>query len=155
MAKQVEIKELLDAGVHFGHLTRKWNPNMAPYIFMERNGVHILDLNKSRAKLRFTMRGYKNSTKHWLRYCMSFPLLFRCSLLQLRDSGFFSSYLVRRLQRELPISRALVWDLLRFFFASFFWSEFPEDSVHFIPRFHLCARSITRQQSEATLPSER
>ncbi|MCT4622857.1 MAG: 30S ribosomal protein S2 [Schleiferiaceae bacterium] len=51
MAKQVEIKELLDAGVHFGHLTRKWNPNMAPYIFMERNGVHILDLNKSRAKL--------------------------------------------------------------------------------------------------------
>ena len=51
MAKQVEIKELLDAGVHFGHLTRKWNPNMAPYIFMERNGIHILDLNKSRAKL--------------------------------------------------------------------------------------------------------
>ena len=51
MAKQVEIKELLDSGVHFGHLTRKWNPNMAPYIFMERNGIHILDLNKSRAKL--------------------------------------------------------------------------------------------------------
>ena len=51
MAKQVEIQELLDSGVHFGHLTRKWNPNMAPYIFMERNGIHILDLNKSRAKL--------------------------------------------------------------------------------------------------------
>ena len=51
MAKQVEIKELLDAGVHFGHLTRKWNPNMAPYIFMERNGIHILDLNKTKAKL--------------------------------------------------------------------------------------------------------
>ena len=51
MVKQVEIKELLDSGVHFGHLTRKWNPNMAPYIFMERNGIHILDLNKSRAKL--------------------------------------------------------------------------------------------------------
>lgn len=51
MAKTVEIKELLDSGVHFGHLTRKWNPNMAPYIFMERNGIHILDLNKSRAKL--------------------------------------------------------------------------------------------------------
>ena len=46
-----EIKELLDAGVHFGHLTRKWNPNMAPYIFMERNGIHILDLNKTVAKL--------------------------------------------------------------------------------------------------------
>lgn len=51
MVKTVEIKELLDSGVHFGHLTRKWNPNMAPYIFMERNGIHILDLNKSRAKL--------------------------------------------------------------------------------------------------------
>jgi len=46
-----EIKELLDAGVHFGHLTRKWNPNMAPYIFMERNGIHILDLNKTIVKL--------------------------------------------------------------------------------------------------------
>jgi small subunit ribosomal protein S2 len=46
-----EIKELLDAGVHFGHLTRKWHPNMAPYIFMERNGIHILDLNKTVVKL--------------------------------------------------------------------------------------------------------
>lgn len=47
----IEVKELLDAGVHFGHLTRKWNPNMAPYIFMERNGIHIIDLNKTAAKL--------------------------------------------------------------------------------------------------------
>jgi len=39
--------ELLEAGVHFGHLTRKWNPKMAPYIFMERNGIHIIDLNKT------------------------------------------------------------------------------------------------------------
>ena len=45
------IKEMLDAGVHFGHLTRKWNPNMAPYIFMERNGIHIIDLYKTQAKL--------------------------------------------------------------------------------------------------------
>ena len=45
------FEELLDAGVHFGHLKRKWNPNMAPYIFMERNGIHILDLYKSMAKL--------------------------------------------------------------------------------------------------------
>src|SRR6056300_235976 len=51
MAKQAEIQELLDAGVHFGHLTRKWNPNMAPYIFMERNGIHIIDLYKTQAKL--------------------------------------------------------------------------------------------------------
>ncbi len=43
--------ELLEAGVHFGHLRRKWNPNMAPYIFMERNGIHIIDLNKTIAKV--------------------------------------------------------------------------------------------------------
>ncbi len=43
--------ELLDAGVHFGHLKRKWNPNMAPYIFMERNGIHIIDLNKTIKKV--------------------------------------------------------------------------------------------------------
>jgi len=47
----IDIKELLDAGVHFGHLTRKWNPNMAPYIYTERNGVHILDLYKTAAKM--------------------------------------------------------------------------------------------------------
>jgi small subunit ribosomal protein S2 len=50
MAK-VDFKELLDAGVHFGHLKRKWNPKMAPYIFMERNGIHIIDLHKTVAKL--------------------------------------------------------------------------------------------------------
>ena len=43
--------ELLEAGVHFGHLRRKWNPNMAPYIFMEKNGIHIIDLNKTAAKI--------------------------------------------------------------------------------------------------------
>ncbi|GGZ40061.1 30S ribosomal protein S2 [Echinicola pacifica] len=46
MAK-IEYKDLLDAGVHFGHLTRKWDPRMAPYIFMEKNGIHIIDLNKT------------------------------------------------------------------------------------------------------------
>lgn len=51
MAKKAEVKELLDAGVHFGHLTRKWNPNMAPYIYMERNGIHIINLYKTSAKL--------------------------------------------------------------------------------------------------------
>ncbi|MBN4070475.1 30S ribosomal protein S2 [Olleya sp. AH-315-F22] len=50
MAK-VEVKELLDGGVHFGHLTRKWDPNMAPYIYMERNGIHIINLYKTVAKL--------------------------------------------------------------------------------------------------------
>jgi small subunit ribosomal protein S2 len=51
MANKTEVKDLLDAGVHFGHLTRKWNPNMAPYIYMERNGIHILNLYKTAAKL--------------------------------------------------------------------------------------------------------
>ncbi|MBL6445475.1 30S ribosomal protein S2 [Fulvivirga sp. 29W222] len=47
MADKLEYKDLLDAGVHFGHLTRKWDPKMAPYIFMEKNGIHIIDLNKT------------------------------------------------------------------------------------------------------------
>lgn len=47
----INTQELLDAGCHFGHLKRKWNPKMAPYIFMERNGIHIIDLNKTSAKL--------------------------------------------------------------------------------------------------------
>jgi small subunit ribosomal protein S2 len=48
---KTNFDELLDAGVHFGHLTRKWNPKMAPYIFMERNGIHIIDLNKTAVML--------------------------------------------------------------------------------------------------------
>jgi small subunit ribosomal protein S2 len=48
---RTSVEELLDAGVHFGHLKRKWNPAMAPYIFMEKNGVHIIDLNKTVVKL--------------------------------------------------------------------------------------------------------
>lgn len=50
MAK-LEVKDLLDSGVHFGHLTRKWDPNMAPFIYMERNGIHIINLYKTAAKL--------------------------------------------------------------------------------------------------------
>ncbi|WP_422106167.1 30S ribosomal protein S2 [Winogradskyella sp.] len=52
--EKVEVKELLEAGVHFGHLTRKWNPNMAPYIYMERNGIHIINLYKTAAKIEET-----------------------------------------------------------------------------------------------------
>ncbi len=48
---RVEVAELLAAGCHFGHLTRRWNPKMRPYIFMERNGIHIIDLMKSQALL--------------------------------------------------------------------------------------------------------
>ena len=55
----VNIQELLDNGVHFGHLTRKWNPNMAPYIYTERNGVHIIDLYKTAAKIEETSEALK------------------------------------------------------------------------------------------------
>ena len=48
---RTNFEELLEAGVHFGHLKRKWNPAMAPYIFMERNGIHIIDLEKTAAKI--------------------------------------------------------------------------------------------------------
>ncbi len=51
MASKIEVKDLLEAGVHFGHLTRKWNPNMSPYIYMERNGIHVINLYKTVAKL--------------------------------------------------------------------------------------------------------
>ena len=47
MAEKLKYQDLLDAGVHFGHLTRKWNPKMSEYIFMENNGIHIIDLNKT------------------------------------------------------------------------------------------------------------
>lgn len=47
----VDFNQLLDAGAHFGHLKRKWNPNMAPYIFMEKNGIHIIDLHKTIIKI--------------------------------------------------------------------------------------------------------
>jgi small subunit ribosomal protein S2 len=57
------FEELLDAGVHFGHLRRKWNPNMAPYIFMERNGIHIIDLYKTMAKLEEAASALKQIAK--------------------------------------------------------------------------------------------
>jgi small subunit ribosomal protein S2 len=47
LANVISMKQLLEAGVHFGHQTRRWNPKMAPYIFMERNGIHIIDLQKT------------------------------------------------------------------------------------------------------------
>ncbi|MCL1821748.1 MAG: 30S ribosomal protein S2 [Prolixibacteraceae bacterium] len=48
---RTNFQQLLDAGVHFGHLKRKWNPHMAPYIFMEKNGIHIIDLQKTIVKI--------------------------------------------------------------------------------------------------------
>ena len=56
-------QDLLDAGVHFGHLTRKWNTKMAPYIFMEQNGIHIIDLKKTEAKLEEAKAAIRNIAK--------------------------------------------------------------------------------------------
>ncbi len=60
---RVTYEELLEAGVHFGHLKRKWNPKMAPYIFMERNGIHIIDLHKSAAKIEEAANAMKQVAK--------------------------------------------------------------------------------------------
>lgn len=57
------FEQLLEAGCHFGHLKRKWNPAMAPYIFMERNGIHILDLYKTQAKLEEAANALKSIAK--------------------------------------------------------------------------------------------
>ena len=63
MSVKVDYKVLLDAGVHFGHLTRKWNPKMSSYIFMERNGIHIIDLNKTVVALENAAAAMKNIAK--------------------------------------------------------------------------------------------
>lgn len=60
---KVSFEDLLEAGVHFGHLKRKWNPNMAPYIFMERNGIHIIDLYKTQAKIEEAQNALKQIAK--------------------------------------------------------------------------------------------
>jgi small subunit ribosomal protein S2 len=60
---KTNFQELLDAGVHFGHLKRKWNPNMAPYIFMERNGIHIIDLHKTVVKIDESAEALKRIAK--------------------------------------------------------------------------------------------
>ncbi|MBT5427964.1 MAG: 30S ribosomal protein S2 [Bacteroidetes bacterium] len=60
---RTNFKELLDAGVHFGHLKRKWNPQMAPYIFMERNGIHIIDLHKTVVKIDESAEALKRIAK--------------------------------------------------------------------------------------------
>lgn len=60
---RTSYQDLLDAGVHFGHLTRKWNPKMAPYIFMEKNGIHIIDLNKTLVKVEEASAAIKQIVK--------------------------------------------------------------------------------------------
>ena len=60
---RTDFNTLLEAGVHFGHLKRKWNPKMAPYIFMEKNGIHIIDLHKTVVKLDEAAEALKNIAK--------------------------------------------------------------------------------------------
>lgn len=60
---RTNFQDLLDAGSHFGHLKRKWNPKMAPYIFMERNGIHIIDLHKTAAKVEEASAALKQIAK--------------------------------------------------------------------------------------------
>ena len=60
---RTNFDQLLEAGCHFGHLKRKWNPAMAPYIFMERNGIHIIDLNKTVVKIDEAAESLKNLAK--------------------------------------------------------------------------------------------
>lgn len=60
---RIDFDTLLDAGVHFGHLRRKWNPNMAPYIFAEKKGIHIIDLNKTSVKLEEAANAMRQITR--------------------------------------------------------------------------------------------
>ena len=60
---KVTFEQMLNAGVHFGHLKRKWNPSMSPYIFDEKKGIHVIDLNKTLIKLEEASRAMKQIAK--------------------------------------------------------------------------------------------
>ena len=64
MANKLTYAELLEAGVHFGHLRKKWNPKMLPFIFMERKGIHIIDLNKTLESLEETAGAMKSIARN-------------------------------------------------------------------------------------------
>ena len=64
MAVEITMKELLEAGVHFGHQTRRWNPKMKEYIFGERNGIHIIDLQKTLKMFRDASRAVSELAGH-------------------------------------------------------------------------------------------
>ena len=61
---RTDFNTLLEAGAHFGHLKRKWNPKMAPYIFMEKNGIHIIDLHKTVLKLDEDRKSTRLNSSH-------------------------------------------------------------------------------------------
>ena len=78
---RVSFESLLEAGAHFGHLKRKWNPAMAPYIFMERNGIHIIDLHKTAAMVDTAAEALKQMAKSGKK------ILFVATKKQLKDIG--------------------------------------------------------------------
>ncbi len=61
----ISMKQLLEAGVHFGHQTRRWNPKMKKYIFTERNGIYIIDLTKNSEKSRLGIQLLETSFRRW------------------------------------------------------------------------------------------
>ncbi len=69
----VSMKQLLEAGVHFGHQTRRWNPKMAPYIFTERNGIYIIDLQKTVRKLEEAYMFVRDLAAKARPFCLSAP----------------------------------------------------------------------------------
>ncbi len=79
--EQVGLNELLEAGVHFGHQTRRWNPKMRKFIFTERNGIHIIDLRKTLDRLEQAQRAVREVVANGDR------VLFVCTKKQLRLGG--------------------------------------------------------------------
>ncbi len=66
----ISMKQLLEAGVHFGHQTRRWNPKMAPYIYTERNGIYIIDLQKSEGKVTRHIRLWQVMRPRVVQFCL-------------------------------------------------------------------------------------
>ena len=106
MAK-LEYNDLLEAGVHFGHLTRKWDPRMAPFIFMERNGIHVIDLNKTLTSLN-GQQGQTGANLAWSSEDhlaeladMSVP----CLVLAAEHDAFFPPANLKRVAETIPDAR--------------------------------------------------
>ena len=105
--QQVGLNELLEAGVHFGHQTRRWNPKMRPFIFTERNGIHIIDLRKTLDRLQAAQRAVRDVVLRGER------VLFVCTKKQLRPvieqeaerSGSFFVPTKRTLSPRRTVSR--------------------------------------------------
>ena len=69
----ISMKQLLEAGVHFGHQTRRWNPKMAPYIYTERNGIYIIDLQKTSRKVDEAYAALKRLRRRAVKCCLLVP----------------------------------------------------------------------------------